>query len=78
MARILIVEDEIVVGESIRAFLEISAHLILDIVATGSEAIQIAARTVPDLVLMDIHLRGEMDGIMAADRIYQQLGIPVI
>jgi PAS domain S-box-containing protein len=78
MARILIVEDESVAAQSIRTFLETSAHLILDIVDTGAEAIRRAIELSPDLILMDIYLKDEIDGIAAADRIYQQLKIPII
>jgi PAS domain S-box-containing protein len=48
------------------------------IVATGEEAVTSAARDRPDLVLMDIHLRGEMDGTEAAGRITSQIDVPVI
>lgn len=78
MAKILIVEDEIVAAQSLQVFLETSAHAILDIVATGSDAIRRAIELSPDLVLMDICLKDEIDGITAADRIHQQLKIPII
>ncbi|MDX2229073.1 MAG: GAF domain-containing protein [Leptolyngbyaceae cyanobacterium bins.349] len=78
MARILIVEDDAVAAESVRTFLETSTHFVLDIVTTGFAAIQRASELVPDLVLMDIYLQGEMDGITAAAQIYQQLKIPII
>jgi len=78
MANILIVEDELVAAQSIRAFLDNSSHSILDIVATGAEAIRRAAELAPDLVLMDICLQDEIDGITAADRIHQQFRIPII
>ena len=47
-------------------------------VASGEEAIQRAAEARPDLVLMDIRLRGEMDGIEAAEQIHARFGIPVV
>ena len=45
---------------------------------SGEEALQIAEEENPDLVLMDIILKGEMDGIITADNIREQYGIPVI
>uniref|UniRef100_A0A832H0Y5 Response regulator n=1 Tax=Oscillatoriales cyanobacterium SpSt-402 TaxID=2282168 RepID=A0A832H0Y5_9CYAN len=78
MARILIVEDELVAAQSIQDFLESSEHTILGVAETGSEAIQSAAELHPDLILMDIYLKDEVDGIAAAEQIYQQLGIPII
>jgi PAS domain S-box-containing protein len=78
MAKILIVEDEVVAAQSLRIFLETTSHSILDVVATGSEAISKATELSPDLVLMDICLKDEIDGITAADRIHQHLQIPII
>ncbi|MBF2026320.1 MAG: GAF domain-containing protein [Oscillatoriales cyanobacterium C42_A2020_001] len=78
MARILLVEDELVAAQSIRDFLERSEHEILAIAETGLEAIQFANDLHPDLIFMDIYLRGEIDGITAAEQIHQQFGIPVI
>ena len=78
MAKLLIVEDERVSSESIRCFLEASNHQILDTVETGAEALQQVQKLSPDLVLMDIYLKGELDGITVAAQIYQQWGIPII
>jgi PAS domain S-box-containing protein len=78
MAKILVVEDESVAEQCIRAFLEDSEHEIVASVETGLEAVKLAVAKQPDLILMDIYLKGSMDGIATADRIYQCLGIPVI
>jgi PAS domain S-box-containing protein len=78
MARILIVEDELVAAWSIQEFLERSEHIVVASVASGSAAIQIAAEAKPDLVVMDIYLEGEIDGITAATEIRERFGIPVI
>ncbi|MCK5147501.1 response regulator [bacterium] len=76
--RILVVEDERIVALEIKDTL---THLGYDVVAsisTGEEAVELAAELKPDLILMDIHLKGEMDGIEAADRIWNDLGLPII
>jgi len=78
MARILVVEDEVVAAETIKSFLETSAHIVLGVASTGSDAIACAAELSPDIVIMDIYLKGGMDGITAADQIYQQHKIPII
>ena len=78
MARILIVEDEIVAALMIRAFLEHSEHTVVGSVTSGADAVRVAAETQPDLVLMDISLEGGLDGIAAATQIHEQLGIPII
>ena len=78
MARILIIEDETVVAQSIQFFLAASEHQLVGITDSGIEAIHQAQDLNPDLILMDIYLRGEIDGITAAEQIYQQWGIPII
>lgn len=77
-ANVLIVEDELFVAESIRLTLLKLGYNTTSIVLSGEEAIQKAAEERPDVVLMDIGLRGDIDGIEAADKIYSRLNIPVI
>ena len=76
--RILIVEDEAIVARDLHATLEKLGYLVPPIIMTGEEAIEKAAELGPDLVLMDIVLKGEMDGITAAQRIRDELDIPVV
>jgi len=78
MTRVLIVEDEIVAAETIRDCLEASGYTIVAQVGSGRAAIQIALDAQPDLVLMDIYLEGELDGIETARQIQNQLRIPII
>lgn len=78
MASILIVEDEHIVAWDIQETLEKLRHTVVDCVSTGADAIRAAEIEDPDLVLMDIRLAGEMDGITAGDEIYHQLEIPVV
>ena len=76
--RILIVEDEAIVAMDIQARLEQRGYAIAGMAATGEDAIRLAAQARPDLVLMDIRLRGEMDGITAASQIRERFRLPVI
>ncbi len=76
--RILIVEDERITAEDIKGALESVGYVVPEIVSSGEKAIKMAEELFPDLVLMDIQLEGEMDGIEAAERIRDRLGIPVI
>lgn len=78
MAKLLIVEDEGVVAWHIQEALENLGHIVVASVASGQKAIEIAAETQPDLVFMDIRLKGKVDGIEAAQEIRQQFNIPVI
>ncbi|MCW2239987.1 response regulator [Azospirillum canadense] len=77
-ARILIVEDDRVVARDIREQLARMGHVVVGTSASGEDAIQLANRHQPDLVLMDIRLEGEMDGIEAARRIRDVHQIPVV
>lgn len=77
-ARIMIVEDEGILGLDLKTRLEGMGYEVLGIVHSGEEAIQQAEETHPDLVLMDIHLEGEMDGVEAAEQIRKGFYIPVI
>jgi CheY-like chemotaxis protein len=76
--RILIVEDERLISADLRRRLSRLGYAVVGIVASGEEAIEHAQRLQPDLVLMDVRLRGRMDGIGAAQHIRAQLEIPVI
>lgn len=77
-ASILVVEDEGIVAMDIQGMLELLGYTVLGIAPTGVEAIQKTAALRPDLVLMDIRLRGEMDGIEAAGQIHSRFHVPVI
>jgi len=76
--RILIVEDESIVALDLKEHLIESGYDPVDMVDDGVSACERALELRPDLVLMDIHLPGEMDGVEAADRIRGELDIPVV
>lgn len=78
MIRILVVEDESIIARDIQDCLENLGYTVPATAATGLEAIRKATEFQPDLVLMDIRLKGEMDGIQAAERIWNSLQIPII
>lgn len=77
-AKILIVEDDRYVAIYIKQTLEGFGFAAIEIVVSGEEAIQKAKEMNSDVVLMDIVLKGKMDGIEAAEIIKEQLGIPII
>jgi len=77
-AKILIVEDESIIAEDIADSLKILGYQVTAIVFSGEEAIQVAGDMQPDLVLMDIQLQGEMDGITAAEQIRSRFQIPIV
>ncbi len=77
-SRLLIVEDEYIIAMNISQTLKRQGYEPLAIVSTGKEAISKAEEYHPDLILMDINLKGEMDGIEAADCIHKRLDIPIV
>jgi DNA-binding LytR/AlgR family response regulator len=76
--KILIVEDEILVATDIQESLESLGYNVQDAVDTGLKAIAAVEKELPDLVLMDINLKGEMTGIEAAKIINQKHDVPII
>lgn len=76
--KILVVEDERVVARDIEKRLKKLGYVVVANVASGELALQKAAELQPDLILMDIQLKGAMDGIEAAEQIRTELDIPVI
>lgn len=75
---ILVVEDEAIVSKDIQQSLKKLGYNIVGSSATGEKAIDLALEKKPDLVLMDIMLKGDMSGIEAAEKIREKLSIPVI
>ncbi|MFP4372808.1 MAG: ATP-binding protein [Spirochaetaceae bacterium] len=74
----MIVEDEAIVAMDIRHRLEKLGYVVVRSVASGEEAVVVAADLEPDIVLMDIQLQGSMDGIEAAGLIRERDGTPVV
>jgi len=77
-SKVLIVEDEVIVAMSIERTLSSFGYDVVGLSTTPEDAIRIAAELKPDLVLMDINLEGEIDGIDAAEQIAQISDIPVV
>ena len=76
--KIMVVEDEGIVSIDIRNMLQKAGYSVAAVAFHGEEAITKAEQSSPDLILMDIGLRGEIDGIEAAKRIRDRLKIPVV
>jgi PAS domain S-box-containing protein len=76
--RLLVVEDEALVAEEIRDRLERLKVEVVAVADTGEQAIRLVGEAAPDLVLMDIRLKGELDGIEAAAVIRERFDVPVV
>ena len=76
--RALIVEDETLIAEELKERLSLLGFSVIAAVDSGEEGIAIATRERPDLVLMDIRLKGQKDGVQATEEIHQQVDVPVV
>jgi PAS domain S-box-containing protein len=77
-AKILVVEDEVIVARTIASQLTQLGYSVVGTASSGATAIDKANRTQPDLVLMDVMLKGGMDGITAASQICSQRDVPIV
>lgn len=76
--KIFIVEDEYIVAKDLKLRLENMGHKVVGIANEGNEAIKKTGKTYPDLILMDIVLQGDHDGIETAQQIRDKYAIPFV
>jgi signal transduction histidine kinase len=76
--KILVVEDEVIVAADIAGRLKKLGYAVTATVSSGEEAIEKVAENPPDLVLMDIVLKGHMDGVTAAEKIRINTNVPTV
>src|SRR5438067_123752 len=78
MVRILIVEDELLIAEDLKHKVRQLGHTVVGHAATGESAVQQAAETRPELILMDLRLRGDITGLEAARRICEAQTVAIV
>ena len=78
MRKVLVVEDDKFISAIFTMFLRELGHEMIGRCADGRDAVDLSHRLRPDVVLMDIHLEGELDGIHTAEKLRRELDIPVI
>ncbi len=76
--RVMVVEDEVLIGLMLVRKLRAYGYEVDDVVTTGEESVERAGRTRPSVVLMDVTLAGQMNGIEAARKIKDKYSIPII
>jgi CheY-like chemotaxis protein len=76
--KILVVEDEAIIAMDIQSILRKIGFSDSEVVFSGEESVQIVASHKPHLVLMDIKLKGNIDGIQAANQIFHEYNVPVV
>ena len=75
---ILIVEDDLIIAEGISDDLIKEGYQVLQICQSGEEALELVEKNLPDLMLMDIRLKGKLDGIQVTERILNKYRVPII
>ncbi|MFS2011987.1 response regulator [Azospirillum sp. CT11-132] len=78
MGKILVVEDEALVALGIETVLLSQGHEVVGIAATAERALHLAGQHTTDMALMDINIRGPMNGIETAVRLKELYGIPIV
>jgi len=76
--KILVVEDEAIIAMDIQSILKKMGYVDSEVVFSGEESIEKVAARRPHLVLMDIKLKGNLDGIQAAKHIFYEYQVPVV
>ena len=76
--KVLIIEDEGILSMDMSVSLKSMGYQVIDAVPSGEEAIQLLENVVPDVILMDVQLSGELDGIQTAEKINKKYNIPII
>ncbi len=76
--KILVVEDDTIASMDVQASLERIGYKVAATALTGEDAVRLCGELDPDLVLMDVRLEGEMDGVEAAEQITELYGTPII
>lgn len=72
--RVLVVEDEVIIRKSLEFLLKNLGCIVLEGTGYGEEAVDRARRENPDVIFMDINLKGDVDGIQAAEKIFEEGG----
>lgn len=76
--KILIVEDEVLISDYLVNYFTQSGYSFTAVVPSGEQALKSLATELPDIIIMDIKLEGELDGIQTANKISESLNIPLI
>lgn len=77
-ANIVIVEDEVIVALDMAQALKAAGYNVIGSFSCGEAALEFIAEQCPDLIVMDIHLQGQLDGISTAEQIQKRYGLPII
>jgi CheY-like chemotaxis protein len=78
LGNVLLVEDEVLVAMELTSALKDMGYTVLEPAVTGEDAVRLANRLRPDVIVMDVSLPGELSGTQAAQVIHDRFQIPVV
>ena len=78
LVKILVVEDEMIIGAKISMYLSSLGYEVTGVLPRGEEVLNHVKEDTPDIIILDVHLKGQMDGIETAASIEQYFQIPII
>ena len=78
MKRVLIAEDEILVAMDLKMELTLVGYSVIGISSSAEQTIQLTRAERPDIILMDVNLRGAVSGLQAAEKIQKEFPIPIL
>lgn len=78
MMRVLIAEDEALVAMDLKMTLNEIGYSVIGISSSGEETIQLTIEQKPDIILMDVRLRGAVSGLQAAEKIQEDYAVPIL
>jgi CheY-like chemotaxis protein len=76
--RVLIAEDEILVAMDLQITLSEMGYSVIGVSSSGEQTIELTRAERPDIILMDVHLRGAVSGLQAAEKIQKEFAIPIL
>jgi DNA-binding LytR/AlgR family response regulator len=76
--KVLIIEDELIIAEDLKEILEQAAYEVIGMTASWEETLQVLKKGLPDILLIDISIKGNVDGIQLANMIRERFNLPFI
>lgn len=76
--KILLVEDDMIIAADVSMQLQQLGYEVMDILSEGEEVLPLLEQGLPDIIIMDIHLKGQIDGVQTAQMVYDKYQLPII
>jgi len=76
--KVLVVEDDLLIGADIKRSIQLLGYAVIGVVSTGEQVLEMMETVEPDVIVMDIVLKGRLNGIDTAMRIHKRRPVPII